>query len=283
MCCLLAIFLSCGTEAPEVDVTSPTDGEIVGGIVAVIADARDNAGVMDVEFYIDDTLHFDDLESPYEYQWNTYGLEDNSTHTIYAIAYDRDGNETASDAISVIVDNEGFLGPHNEIFIVSGELNGESLSVANPAVTVQAGANIVGEVTMRTVNLGESGWVAPLAGTPSWGSHSASYWGINSSIATDTSFHTTTVAVTAPVDTGLYHIYFAWGHEMTYDDVMSLTHWEYPAGPVWDDDVDVADWADSLAQSAIDHGFVNCRYLWSDGAYGPRDVPAAAIRVYVVQ
>jgi hypothetical protein len=277
-----AVLMSCSSNIPEVQITNPADGDTVSAIVDVTATATDKEGVSTVEFYIDDSLHFEADSSPYVYSWSTYGLADSSVHEIYAKAFDGDGNEATSDTISIVVDNHGATAPYNWLKITAGALNGESLSVTNPAITVQANVVINGAVILQALSLCEPSWVTPLAGTASWGTHSTSYWGINSSIPVDTSTQTAVVDLVAPPDTGLYYIYFAWDAQMEYADVMSLTDWTYSGGPVWNDGVDVADWPDSMAQEAIDEGNVESQYMWGDGTYGTRDIPAAAIRVYVI-
>ncbi len=266
-------WFGCTKNVPEVTITSPQDGDVVSGYVDITVEATDQEGVVRVEFYIDDSLEYTAPDTPYVYTWETYGLEDSSYHDIYAKAYDGDGNEAVSDTINVMVDNHGAVGSCNMLEITQAIINNETLSVSSPEITVQINSSIIGQVTLQAINLGEPGWVVPLAGTPSWGNHSTSYWGINSSIPVDTSIQTTDVDLTASADTGLYYIYFVWNHQMDYADVMSLTDWTYSGGPVCDDGVDVADWPDSLAQNAIDRGYVSSEYLWGDGNYGLRNIP----------
>jgi outer membrane protein assembly factor BamB len=108
--CLL-LWIGCGgdSEAPVVEITHPTDGSMVSGTVSITADASDDNEVDSVQFYIDDTLRSTSTAEPYGYSWVTTGLQNQSSHTIYAIAYDAAENESVSDTISVIVVIEGIL------------------------------------------------------------------------------------------------------------------------------------------------------------------------------
>lgn len=99
-------FIGCGDkEPPEVSITQPANGDTVGGTVTINADATDNKGVTEVEFYIDNILVSTDASSPYSHSWNTSALQDNSQHNIYAKAYDKANNEGSSEVITVTVIN----------------------------------------------------------------------------------------------------------------------------------------------------------------------------------
>ncbi len=106
--CMVA-WVACGGdedgEAPQVEITFPIDGSVVSGTVEITADATDDSMVVNVEFYIDDSLVSTDTLEPYTHSWSTVGLVDSSSHTIYAIAYDDEDNEGTSPTISVIVYN----------------------------------------------------------------------------------------------------------------------------------------------------------------------------------
>ncbi len=104
---IIAFFLmGCGDkEPPQVSITQPAQGDTVGGEVTITAEATDNKGVTEVEFYIDNALVVTDQSSPYTYSWNTSALQDNSTHNIYAKAFDKANNEGTSEVITVTVIN----------------------------------------------------------------------------------------------------------------------------------------------------------------------------------
>jgi len=92
-------------QSPQVSIVSPTNGSTVRGLVTVTAEAQDNVGVSRVEFYIDGTKVAENTSKPYQYNWNTVGLTNDSTHTIQAKAYDIIGNPGQSNIVSVRVVN----------------------------------------------------------------------------------------------------------------------------------------------------------------------------------
>lgn len=89
-------------EAPSVSITSPTNGSQVTGNVTISVDATDNVGVDKIEIYIDNVLKKTLTTSPYNYTWDS-STATNGTHTIYAKAYDAEGNVGTSNTISVSV------------------------------------------------------------------------------------------------------------------------------------------------------------------------------------
>ena len=97
---------STGTDSPPtVSITNPSDGETVSGSVTVTADASDDNGVTQVEFFVDGgSIGVDsDGSDGWSATWDTTGYADGS-HTVEATATDTAG-QTASDSISVTVDN----------------------------------------------------------------------------------------------------------------------------------------------------------------------------------
>ena len=88
---------------PTMSITNPTNGATVSGTVSVTADAGDDNGVTQVEFFVDGGSVGVDTSAPYAVSWDSTGVGDGS-HTISATATDSIG-QTGSDAISVTVDN----------------------------------------------------------------------------------------------------------------------------------------------------------------------------------
>jgi hypothetical protein len=91
--------------APTVSILSPVNNQTINEIATVVVETKDNDGIDKVEFYIDDSLVFTDLESFYEYQWNTIQYEDDSKHTVKVISYDLSGHSTASEPNVYVIDN----------------------------------------------------------------------------------------------------------------------------------------------------------------------------------
>jgi protocatechuate 3,4-dioxygenase beta subunit len=96
------------SNAPEVTITNPRNGDTVSGTVTIQAQVTERSiktkapsGIAKVEFYIDGNKVGEDTSSPYEYNWDTSGLTTSSTHTIQAKAYDNAGNIGESSLITV--------------------------------------------------------------------------------------------------------------------------------------------------------------------------------------
>ena len=97
------IDASSGDQAPTVSITSPADGANVSGTIDVTADASDDNGVAQVEFFVDGISIGVDTIAPYAVSWDTTTAAD-GIHTVGATATDTIG-QTDSDSISVTVDN----------------------------------------------------------------------------------------------------------------------------------------------------------------------------------
>lgn len=89
-------------EPPVVAITAPLNDATVYDSVSVRATASDNVGVAAVEFYVDDTMRFEDSEAPYEYDWDTKPLQDSTYHSVVVKAYDEADNAGA-DTVRVLV------------------------------------------------------------------------------------------------------------------------------------------------------------------------------------
>lgn len=129
-----------GDNPPSVTITNPKDGETVSGTVTVTADASDDNGVTQVEFFVDgSSIGVDsDGSDGWSAIWDTTSVTDGS-HTVSATATDNAvPGQTASDYISVTVDNE----PATGIEVTSIEPN-----------TMEAG-------TTKDVTIKGSGFVA---------------------------------------------------------------------------------------------------------------------------
>ncbi|HUV30534.1 MAG TPA: Ig-like domain-containing protein [Acidobacteriota bacterium] len=90
-------------EPPQITLSRPQDGAIVGDTLTIQADATDNIGVSRVEIFIDHTLVVPggDVAAPYEYAWDLSALEIAGEHTVYAVAFDTAGNSTSTDTVLV--------------------------------------------------------------------------------------------------------------------------------------------------------------------------------------
>jgi subtilisin family serine protease len=91
-------------EAPTLALASPT-GNIVSGVVPLVATASDNVGVVSVEFLADGNMVGpSETAGPYEWSWNS-AVVPNGTHTIWALARDAAGHETLA-SLTLTVAND---------------------------------------------------------------------------------------------------------------------------------------------------------------------------------
>ncbi len=88
---------------PVVAIVNPGDGQQVEGTVRIVATADDNRGVSSVSFFVDGDSVGESARYPYTYDWNTTGYADSTNHTIFARAFDEDGNWAVSDVVTVTV------------------------------------------------------------------------------------------------------------------------------------------------------------------------------------
>lgn len=85
---------------PTCVLTQPLSGAQVSGTVSLSAQATDDTGVRDVQFFVDNSLVGTDSQSPYALPWNTadWGA---GTHDLQATATDLSGNATTSAVVQV--------------------------------------------------------------------------------------------------------------------------------------------------------------------------------------
>lgn len=98
--------------APDVSITTPSDGASISGPVTVSAVATDNpggSGVAGVQFKLDGSnLSAEDSVSPYAISWDTTSAG-NGLHSLTAVARDVAGNTAASSPVAVSVNNAGVV------------------------------------------------------------------------------------------------------------------------------------------------------------------------------
>jgi len=100
----VSVSIANDTIAPTVSFTAPAASSMVGGKVAVTANATDNFGVTEVEFYLNGTLKATSTAAPYGFSLDTSALA-NGTYSLSAKAYDASGNVGQSQ-ISITVFND---------------------------------------------------------------------------------------------------------------------------------------------------------------------------------
>lgn len=92
------------SDAPSVNIFSPTGGNTVSGLVEVEVNATDNAGVSEVSLYANGFYVGTDTTAPYQFSWDSNQVPDGSV-TLSATAIDAAGNEGVSSGVNVTVQN----------------------------------------------------------------------------------------------------------------------------------------------------------------------------------
>lgn len=93
-------------DPPYVAITSPTDGAVLSGTVAITAEATDDRGVSHVEFFVDGAIIWTDVDGTdgWSISWDTLSYLDGS-HVIKAKATDAGSVWVESNVVTVTVDN----------------------------------------------------------------------------------------------------------------------------------------------------------------------------------
>jgi subtilisin family serine protease len=109
---------------PSVGITSPADGETVSNSFDITADASDDDGVTQLEFFVDDVTVGIDVNGidGWSTNWNSMDVEDGG-HVISAIATDTAG-QTRSHSVGVTVNNSG---PSSASTLHVSDLDGSSI------------------------------------------------------------------------------------------------------------------------------------------------------------
>jgi len=91
--------------SPVVSIASPQNNASIVDSVVIEVEASDDKGVISVEIYIDNQLDSTRVFEvrPYKWTWQVDALEDSSLHSVYAKAYDADGNVSSSQVLTVAV------------------------------------------------------------------------------------------------------------------------------------------------------------------------------------
>lgn len=131
---------SADTTAPVTNITAPSSGATVQGVVQVSANAVDNVAVSRVEVYIDGMRVSSMATAPYIFGWNTLGIS-NGSHRIQSRAYDAAGNIGTSSIVTVTLNNPDTQPPNIP---------------ARPSVTAVSSSRVNVSWTAATDNVGVS-------------------------------------------------------------------------------------------------------------------------------
>jgi len=96
---------------PTVSIGYPVTGSTLTQNTTIVANAFDNIGIANVEFYIDGLYKGNDATEPYEFLWQIDTLSPGSSHSVFAIAYDGAANSGTSAVVTVTVQPEDNIPP----------------------------------------------------------------------------------------------------------------------------------------------------------------------------
>jgi hypothetical protein len=189
---------SSSATGPVVSLTTPANGAVVAGTLAVTANATDTVALTGVQFQLDgDNLGgvVTGAGPTYTYTWNTTSVS-SGPHTVAAIATDTGGN-TAANSISLVVDNTP------PTVSITSPAAGAALAGA-VAITANAADNVAMasvQFQLDGANLGSAVTGAGPAYTYGWNTTSVSSGPHTiTAIATDTGGNTATTNVSIVVN-----------------------------------------------------------------------------------
>ncbi|QQR78684.1 MAG: VCBS repeat-containing protein [Candidatus Moraniibacteriota bacterium] len=190
------------TVAPTVSITSPANGAIVAGTVAVAANASDDRGVASVEFSVDAVSHATDTTTPFTANVDTLLLSE-GTHTLSARALDAAGNENTA-TVTVTVQNTDTVVPSMPTNLLSTAVSTTQINLAWNASTDNVGVtgyriwrNGVSVATTTVLSYQDTGLTPSTAYTYAVSAFDAA--GNESALSATASATTLTPDTTAPV------------------------------------------------------------------------------------
>ena len=115
---------------PAIVIYDPAANQTVSGMVTFMTIATDNVAIDRVEFYHDYNLEFTATSYPYNYEWNTTSLTEDSEHVWHAKAFDTSGNETQTQPMILFVDNIDNIPPEGFIlYPYAGQIVSENVEI----------------------------------------------------------------------------------------------------------------------------------------------------------
>jgi peptidoglycan/xylan/chitin deacetylase (PgdA/CDA1 family) len=128
---MVSVNVAADTVAPTVSVTGLIGGQIISGTINLTAQAKDNVGVVGVQFVVDGDDFGSEIKiPPYQINLNTISLF-NGAHIISARARDAAGNKSTSAALSVSVMNINTVGMASGIGGAENLIKNPSLEIAD--------------------------------------------------------------------------------------------------------------------------------------------------------
>jgi hypothetical protein len=171
-------------------------------------------------------------------------------------------------------------GRTSSLVLISGTVNGQTVTTAHRSITVGAGQPVSGTVTVEINSTFAPNTIMTLATTRNWGPHASSFSDLGHFDTPIAALkHVVEYNFVAPSTAGTYYVILAYSAENTGANVMSCTS-SGLSSPVWDNGDDVAGWTAATINDATSNGTVLVNYLYPSGNI-PTWVPATAIQLVV--
>jgi len=196
---------------------------------------------------------------------------------------------TAQHCYTVIADNVCAVSPNSApacaqvpyIALTGGGINGTTVSGGTLELSAYTNIPLSGYLNVEVNNIFDPINIAPLVFVWGWGEHAASWSLVNGDIPQNKSNYSVPVNLTAPAIPGVYYMSVAFSLEVAGAHVASLTNWQVPGAPHWNDGHDIADWgADEYTQAISGHQVAT---LYEGlGGWSNSILPAAMVKITVL-
>lgn len=164
-------------------------------------------------------------------------------------------------ALSAAAQNHGVVSIQ-----AGGEINGESIDPADPAISVEPDEILTGSIPVNCYNPYDGNVVFPVGATATWGNRESQPWVVDGSISPGWTTLTVPVNIVAPTDPGTYHLLVASGPRYDIAQVLSATTAAMDA--VWYDGNDLGwDFEQWQLDEAASQGFTTTYTLTTNGDF----------------
>mgnify|MGYP001962462168 CR=1 FL=1 len=115
---------------PFIVIHDPASNQTVSGTVTFMTIATDNVAIDRVEFYHDYELEFTATNYPYNYEWNSTLIAEDSEHVWHAKAFDTSGNDSQTQPMVLFVDNIDNIPPTGFIlYPYAGQIVSDNIEI----------------------------------------------------------------------------------------------------------------------------------------------------------
>ena len=118
------------TTPPSIVIYDPAANQTVSGTITFMTIATDNVAIDRVEFYHDYELEFTATNYPYNYEWNSTLIAEDSEHVWHAKAFDTSGNNSQTQPMVLFVDNIDNIPPTGFIlYPYAGQIVSDNIEI----------------------------------------------------------------------------------------------------------------------------------------------------------